>query len=85
MFLKKNLWDKLDNLVLTSATLEVKNSFDYIKNILNLKDDFEFLSLESDFDYSKQALLFIPNDLGSIKYNNPKINDFLLKFFEIVG
>jgi len=26
-------------------------------------DEFGFKELESDFDYSKQALLFIPDDL----------------------
>lgn len=83
-FLKENLWDKLDNLVLTSATLQVWESFDYIKNILSLNEWIDFVKLDSDFDYSKQALVFVPNDLWSIKYNNPKINDFLLDFFNIV-
>ncbi|MDP5038890.1 MAG: exonuclease domain-containing protein, partial [Candidatus Gracilibacteria bacterium] len=84
-FLEENLWEKLDNLVLTSATLEVGESFDYIKNILSLNEGFYFHKLQTDFDYSKQALVFVPNDLGTIKYNNPKINDFLLNFFKIVG
>ncbi len=82
-YLKKTLWDKLDSVVLTSATLKINDNFDYIKRVLNL-DDFDFTSLESDFDYAKQALLYIPNDLGSIKYNNPKINEFVLKFLNIV-
>jgi Rad3-related DNA helicase len=61
-YLEKNLWEKLDSCILTSATLKIGNNFDYINNILHL-DSFEFETFESDFDYSKQALLFIPNDL----------------------
>lgn len=82
-FLKTILWDKIDSVVLTSATLKINDNFLYIKNVLNL-EDFDFLSFESDFDYAKQALLFIPNDLGSIKYNNPRINEFILNFLNIV-
>lgn len=83
-FLKNNLWDKIDSCLITSATLKVWENFDYISNTLNLKSDFDFLALESDFDYSHQVLLFIPNDLWTSKFNNPKISDFLLKFLTIV-
>lgn len=82
-FLQSILWDKVENIAITSATLQINNTFDYIKNTL-LLEDFEFFTLQSDFDYSKQALLFIPNDLGSIKYNNPKINEFVLGFLTLV-
>lgn len=82
-FLKNIMWDKIDSVALTSATLKINDNFSYINNVLNL-EDFEFESLESDFDYSRQALLFIPNDLGSIKYNNPRINEFILSFLNIV-
>lgn len=82
-FLKNILWDKVDSISLTSATLKINDNFSYINNVLNL-EDFQFESLESDFDYSRQALLFIPNDLGSIKYNNPRINEFILNFLNIV-
>lgn len=81
-YLKENLWDKVSTCVLTSATLMVKNSFDYIKNILFLQD-FEFLKFESDFDYEKQATLFIPNDLWNVKNSSKIINDFLKNFYEI--
>lgn len=80
-YIDNKLWKKLDSLVLTSATLRIWEDFSYIKNILNLKDDFYFDFLESDFDYSKQALIYIPNDLWSIKVNKDFINEFLLRFF----
>ncbi len=82
-YLEKNLWEKLDSCVLTSATLKIGNNFDYINNILHL-DNFEFETFESDFDYSKQALLFIPNDLWDIRTNLDVLKDFLLQFFLIV-
>jgi len=47
-------------------------------------DDFEFHELETDFDYSKQALLFVPNDMGSIKNNFHEICDFLRDFILVV-
>jgi ATP-dependent DNA helicase DinG len=78
-FLKTVIWNKIDSLILTSATLKINDTFDYITRSLYLHD-FDFLSFESDFDYTKQVLLFIPNDLWSIKYNNQKINEFILKF-----
>ena len=46
--------------------------------------DFETFSLPSDFDYSKQALLFIPQDLGDIKNNVHEIISFLDIFFRVV-
>lgn len=82
-YLLENLWDKLNSCVLTSATLQIWKSFDYFKKILFL-DDFNFHSFESDFDYKKQATLFIPTDLGDIKNNSKNIIDFLWKFYFIV-
>lgn len=80
-FLKAKLWNKVDSLVLTSATLRVWNNFDYIKNILWLSDDFNFEILNTDFDYEKQVLLFIPTDLWSIKNNSATLNNFLKELF----
>lgn len=82
-YLDQNLRKKLDSCILTSATLSIWDSFDYVKNILKL-DEFDFLSFYSDFDYSKQATLFIPTDIGSIKNNTNTVIDFLYKFYSIV-
>lgn len=83
LFLKEYLWSKLDSVVLTSATLQMGGSFWYIQKMLEV-EDFETLVLDSDFDYSKQALVFIPQDLGSVKHNLPQILEFLETFFFIV-
>lgn len=82
-YLKESLWDKLDTCVMTSATLKVEDSFSYIKSSLNL-EDFEEHGLNSDFDYSSQALLFLPNDLGSIKNNSTIIKDFFIDLFRVI-
>lgn len=82
-YLKKNFWDNVSSCILTSATLSINNSFNYIKNILKL-DEFDFLKFSSDFDYKKQATLFIPNDLWNVKNSTQKIWEFLTKFYETV-
>jgi Rad3-related DNA helicase len=47
-------------------------------------DDFDFHIFDSDFDYSKQSMLFIPTNIWSIKNNNSQVIDFLWSFFSIV-
>lgn len=79
-YLKKNLWNKLDSCILTSATLKVWGNFDYITRNLSL-EDFSCLEFQTDFDYSRQATLFIPNDLWSIKNNATQIVQFLKEFY----
>lgn len=82
-YLMENLWNKLKTCVLTSATLQIWWKFDYFKTLLFL-DDFNFYSFESDFDYKKQATLFIPTDIWNIKNNTLEIVNFLWKFYKIV-
>ncbi len=82
-YLSTQLWDKLESCVLTSATLKIWESFDYIKKILSL-NDFTEMTLQSDFDYSKQALLFMPTDIWSIKNNMQQVNMFMLEVITAV-
>lgn len=82
-YLNEKLWTGIDSVVLTSATLQISWKFDYIKNILHL-NDFEFHLFESDFDYSKQATLFVPSDLWNIKNNSEQVVNFLWRFYNTV-
>lgn len=82
-FLQEYLWSKLESVVITSATLQMGDDFAYIRKMLHL-EDFETLTLPSDFDYEKQALLYIPQDLGSVKNNVSQILTFLDVFFRTV-
>jgi ATP-dependent DNA helicase DinG len=50
--------------VLTSATLAVEGSFDYVRARLGVARARE-LRLASEFDYTRQALLYLPRDMPS--------------------
>lgn len=61
------LYDKLKTIVMTSATLSVQRDFKYLKRRLGIdmteRTTVETLSLDSPFNYEKQALLCIPTDI----------------------
>jgi len=75
-FLSQNLWSRLESCVLTSATLRMNEGFWFIQSSL-WWEAFETVSLPTDFDYSKQSLVYIPNDLWSIKHNISEVAHFL--------
>lgn len=60
--LKDLLWERLDNLILTSATLTVNRSFNFFKELMGLEKSQDLL-VASPFDYQKQAELIIPQDI----------------------
>jgi ATP-dependent DNA helicase DinG len=60
--LKTCLFDKLECAVLTSATLAVGGSFEYMRQRLGLEHAREVV-LPSHFDYENQALFYVPPDL----------------------
>lgn len=65
--LKKTVYDKFKNVVLTSATLAVQGNFNYLKNRLGLEtyqaDKLISAQLSAPFDYQKQTLVAIPVDV----------------------
>jgi len=83
-FLETNMWSKLKNVFLLSATLKIGQNFDYIKSSLNLHNNFTFHAFESDFNYQEQATLFIPTDLGSIKSNFHLVSCFLVDIIKLL-
>ena len=60
--LKQTLFDHLETAILTSATLAVGGSFDYIRGRVGLEHAHEMI-VPSHFDYPSQALLYVPPDL----------------------
>ncbi len=60
--LAERLLEKVDCVVLTSATLTVAGSFAYTESRLGLKNA-RTLLVESQFDFSKQALFYVPPHL----------------------
>ncbi|MFC0214816.1 ATP-dependent DNA helicase DinG [Paenibacillus chartarius] len=74
--LQEHFFDTKDSIVLTSATLSVDKSFDYMREQLGLSAAFEAengtdklktVQLPSPFNYRKQALVVIPRDFPNIK------------------
>jgi ATP-dependent DNA helicase DinG len=60
--LHAQVFDKIDRIVMTSATLTTSKGFGFIKERIGYQPDKE-LSLEAPFDYPSQALLYVPDDL----------------------
>jgi ATP-dependent DNA helicase DinG len=56
---REALFDRFRTTVLTSATLAVDGSFDYVRSRLGLRAADE-VRVPSEFDYARQALLYLP-------------------------
>jgi ATP-dependent DNA helicase DinG len=67
--LQEKLFTRIPTCILTSATLTVADSFSYMRSRLGLGESRE-LSLATEFDVQKQALLYIPK--GMPDYRHPK-------------
>lgn len=66
------LLDRMRGTVLTSATLTVDGAFDYVRGRLGISSADE-VRLPSEFDYAKQALLYLPP-----KMPDPRSPDFAM-------
>jgi ATP-dependent DNA helicase DinG len=60
--LSERLFESVDTIVLTSATLAVGGSFEFAKARLGIRRAQELI-LEPHFDYAEQALLYLPQGL----------------------
>ena len=60
--LREQLFDEVRAVVLTSATLAVDGGFAYLRERLGLVPTHE-LTLASPFDFSRQAVLYVPRDV----------------------
>jgi ATP-dependent DNA helicase DinG len=60
--LEEHLFRDTDTVVMTSATLSVGGSMDFVRRRLGLRYARDFV-LESPFDYGSQAILYLPHDL----------------------
>jgi DNA polymerase-3 subunit epsilon/ATP-dependent DNA helicase DinG len=61
-YLRQHLYNRLDSLVLTSATMTIGGSTEFIRKRLGLPDADE-LQVDSPFDYERNALLILPSDV----------------------
>lgn len=61
-YLRPMLFDTEVTAVLTSATLAVNGTFDYVTKRLGI-DEFDGIDVGTPFDFAKQAVLYIPRNL----------------------
>ena len=59
---REHLLERPRTVVLTSATLAVNGSFEYVRGRLGIEDA-EEIRLPSEFDYRTQALLYLPRKM----------------------
>ncbi|MBI4908941.1 MAG: ATP-dependent DNA helicase [Acidobacteria bacterium] len=60
--LSEKLFDRVDTVILTSATLAVAGTFDFVKARLGIPHAAS-LCVETQFDYQRQAMLYVPQHL----------------------
>ncbi|MFN7252240.1 MAG: ATP-dependent DNA helicase DinG [Anaerobacillus sp.] len=84
--LADNFFSKKSSVVMTSATLTVRNSFNYIINRLGL-EDFGAMTqmIESPFNYADQVQLMVPTTLPNIKEvdENEYIYEVIISILDI--
>lgn len=61
--LQKNLFAPRQTVILTSATLSISGSFNFIENRLGIGEWADHLQVGSPFDYARAALVYVPNDI----------------------
>jgi ATP-dependent DNA helicase DinG len=67
---QQHIFERMRATVLTSATLAVAGSFDYVRGRLGI-DDARELRVPSEFDFARQSLLYLPRRMPP-----PKASDF---------
>ncbi len=67
----ENLFAKKESIVLTSATLSMNKSFDYIRGRLGLPPETTIeKKIQSPYRYDQQVQLMIPSDFPNMKYGD---------------
>lgn len=64
--LRERLFEQFDTVVLTSATLTVGGKFEFIRSRMGL-DHAKERGLPHEFDYGKQALLYLPRTMPDVR------------------
>jgi ATP-dependent DNA helicase DinG len=79
--LKERFFSVKKGVVLTSATLTINNSFDYMINEMGLaKETTLTMNIASPFDYKNQVKLLIPEDLPEV--NATGLEDYVIAITE---
>lgn len=78
-YLKQNLFDKKETVILASATLTTDQGFDYFAKKLGLDDSFDKMQIPSHYRYEKQSTIIFPTD-----FPLPNHNDFNNKTCDVL-
>ncbi len=71
--LKDVLFQKIESVILTSATLTTGGNFDYIRSRLGVPSPVE-MTVPSEFDFSTQAILYVPHS-----FPEPRSPEYFLR------
>ncbi len=74
-----SLFGNKKSVILTSATLRTDHSFNFMREQLNLGENFEDLVIPSHFDFPEQVKIIIPNDLPA-----PATEGYFINCAEII-
>ncbi len=77
--LQENLYNKMDNIVFTSATLAIEDNFNYFKKSIGISEEIIEKIINSPFDYKKQMQVLIPSDIKT-----PAAGDFIASIKEFL-
>ena len=70
--IREMLFTRMKSTIMTSATLTVAGSFDYVKGRLGAEDA-DAIRVPSEFDFSEQAILYLPKQMPPPK--SPQYSD----------
>ncbi|WP_026906536.1 ATP-dependent DNA helicase DinG [Paucisalibacillus globulus] len=74
--LQKNFFDVKESVILTSATLTMKNSFNFIQKRVGIPNErLSTKKIPSPFSYLEQVRVLVPSDFPDINYGNT--DDFI--------
>ena len=77
LLLRQYLFEEIDSVIMTSATISTNNSFDYFKERLGIPRA-EGLIASSPFDYQKQVKLYIPSQAPDPN-DNEKYTEYVIQ------
>ncbi|MGC9469771.1 MAG: helicase C-terminal domain-containing protein [Anaerolineae bacterium] len=81
---QEHLFAKKRSVILTSATLRIEGSFDYLRERLGIGPDAEELALGSPFDYPSVALAYVVSDIPEPRTSGYQkaVEETLIDLFE---
>jgi ATP-dependent DNA helicase DinG len=82
--LKTTLYENLDKIIFTSATIAIGKDFNYFKESIGLDEETYEKIIHSPFDYDKQMKVYIPKDIPDPNARDflDKIQNFVIKLIE---